>query len=116
MASSLWWPVFWTLLIVMIILGLAWWLKYMGLTPGSTFQGRFKLHLRCALGPREQLVVVQIEDRALLLGVTAHSIQVLDRFTMPLDKEQPAPAMSSSFSVLLDRLRQRAADPPKEPS
>ncbi|MES2206996.1 MAG: flagellar biosynthetic protein FliO [Pseudomonadota bacterium] len=121
-SASMWWPLLWTLLIIALILGLAWWFKHMGfLASGRLFEGRLKLHARCALGPREQLVVVQVDDRCLLLGVTAHTIQLLDRFDPPsaiASTGLPSELSSSSttFATLLHRfkypLKQPNATPP----
>jgi flagellar biosynthetic protein FliO len=111
-SASLWWPLLWTIVIIALILGLAWWFKYMGFAAsGRLFEGRLKLHARCALGPREQLVVVQVDDRCLLLGVTAHTIQLLDRFDTftPINTTTPsepqAPSSQTAFATLLHRFK-----------
>jgi flagellar protein FliO/FliZ len=109
-STSLWWPLFATLFIVMAILGLAWWMKHVGLTPVSQLQGRFKVLMRCAIGAREQLVIVSIDDHCLLLGVTAHSIQLLDRFETQADELSSPPPSSTTpptFYALLDRLKKK---------
>ena len=54
-----------------------------------------------ALGPREQVVVVRVQDRLLVLGYTPSSIQLLtelDEFAAPTGHP---PAMPSGFSSLL---------------
>jgi flagellar biosynthetic protein FliO len=107
-SSALWWPLLATLLIVVSILGLAWWMKHVGLTPLAQLQGRFKVLMRCAIGPREQLVIVSIDDHCLLLGVTAHSIQLLDRFEA-LEDEFPPSNPTRSFKDLVDRLKNKNA-------
>ncbi len=121
-SASLWWPLLWTILIIALILGLAWWFKYMGFSAsGRLFEGRLKLHARCALGPREQLVVVQVDDRCLLLGVTAHNIQLLDRFDTPSDTTPPEPHAAlpqAAFASLLHRLKyssKRPSSPQSDP-
>lgn len=54
------------------------------------------------LGPKERLVVVEVNKKQLLLGVTAHNISVLQELEEPLSPAQPLPVdLASGFSKLL---------------
>jgi len=71
---SLWLP-----LIVIVVLGvLAWWLvrSRMGLVQKD---GPLKLVQILPVGPRERLLVVEIEGRRLLIGATPQHLTLLDR-------------------------------------
>ncbi|MFD2168161.1 flagellar biosynthetic protein FliO [Thalassotalea euphylliae] len=43
------------------------------------------------LGPKERLVVVEVDDKQLLLGVTAHNISILQTLENPLKPAQAIP-------------------------
>ena len=64
-----------------------------------------------ALGPREQVVVVQVQDRFLVLGYTPSSIQLLtelDSFSAPTVRP---PVMPSGFLSLLHTALKREKQP-----
>ncbi len=53
-----------------------------------------------ALGPKERLMVVEVADQQLLIGMTSTSVQTLHVFDTPISIPEPA-AESSSFSARL---------------
>ncbi len=109
--SSVGWSLLCTILVVMLILALAAWLKQSGL---PSKHSRFKLQGRYALGPREQLVIMEVDNRCFLLGITAHTIQVLDKLDSPpltTQHQTTDPISQPSFRVLLDRIRSRSKAP-----
>lgn len=56
------------------------------------------------LGPKERLVVVEVNKKQLLLGVTAHNISILQALDKPLEPTQAIPVdIVSSFSKLLKK-------------
>lgn len=83
--------VFALLLVLGVIVGLGWLLKRM---PGSGFRpaAGLKLVASLALGPKERVVVVEVNGEQLLLGVTAGGIRTLHALAEPLPPT-PAPAL-----------------------
>lgn len=93
--------------VVAAIFALAWILKRAGLkgTPGGA--ALLKPVATLPLGTRERLVVVQVADRWLVLGVTAQSIQPLaDLEAKPLPE---APAAAAGFRDALAKALKRDA-------
>ena len=72
--------------IIILILLLAWIARRFGFM-GASMAGKKTLQIRASasLGPRERVVVVDIEDVRLVLGVTASQITHLH--TLPADQE-----------------------------
>lgn len=71
--------------IIVLILAAACVIKRMGFAPKSAGTRGLKVAASTSLGPRERVVIVEVEDARLVLGVTASQINVLH--TLP-----PAPA------------------------
>ncbi|MFT4249005.1 MAG: flagellar biosynthetic protein FliO [Pseudomonas sp.] len=80
--------VFALLLVLGLIVGLGWLLKRL---PGSGFRpaAGLKLVASLPLGPKERLVVVEVNGEQLLLGVSAGGISALHALPAPLP---PTPA------------------------
>jgi flagellar protein FliO/FliZ len=101
--------------VLALIIGLAWLLKRL---PGSSLRSNEQLRVvsSLALGQRERLLVVQVGQQQLLLGVTAQSITPLHTLADPLPA--PATALASSphlpaFAQLLrSHLRKDKTDAP----
>ncbi len=56
------------------------------------------------LGPKERLVVVEVNEKQLLLGVTAHNISILQQLETPLTPAQPLPTeLATGLSKLLKK-------------
>lgn len=83
--------VFALLLVAGLILGLGWLLKRL---PGSGFRpaAGLKLVASLALGPKERVVVIEVNGRQLLLGVSVGGISALHTLPEPLSPT-PAPAL-----------------------
>ncbi|MFT5755329.1 MAG: flagellar protein FliO/FliZ [Alteromonadaceae bacterium] len=61
-----------------------------------------KIVTSLSLGTKERIVVVQVADKQLLLGVTAQQITVLDHLEKPLDLGKNVPTdLGKSFTSLL---------------
>ena len=76
-------------LIIAILLGLSAWLK----RRGGGFHGqqsRLKMVGSTAVGQRERVVVVQVQDRWLVLGVGGGQVNRLDSLPAPTDEATPA--------------------------
>lgn len=68
--------------IIAFILIAAWLAKRFGLAGKTAGTRGLKVSASTPLGPRERVVIVEVEDARLVLGVTASSINVLH--TLPL--------------------------------
>src|SRR5699024_2122076 len=64
-------------LVVIIILGLALCVRRLGLSPQRS-QHSLRVLQRLRMGPRMQLMVIEHEDKQLLIALTPHHISLLD--------------------------------------
>ncbi|HIC2037176.1 flagellar biosynthetic protein FliO [Enterobacter soli] len=91
--------------IIAFILIIAWIAKRFGVA-GKTAAGRgLKVSASTTLGPRERVVIVDVEDARLVLGVTASNINVLHKLppapvTAEVNAETPADFQSVMKSLL----------------
>lgn len=77
---------------IALILIIAWFAKRLGLG-GKTASGRgLKVTASTTVGPRERVVIVDVEDARLVLGVTPTNINLLHKLP-------PAPAESEDVNV-----------------
>ncbi|MEO3991277.1 flagellar biosynthetic protein FliO [Pseudocitrobacter cyperus] len=92
--------------IIVLILAGAWLVKRLGISGANTrgIQG-LKVSASASLGPRERVVVVNVEDARLVLGVTANQVTLLH--TLPPASPEPAPTSSPDFSSLMKNVLQR---------
>lgn len=93
--------------IIAFILIAAWLAKRFGLA-GKTVAARgLKVSASTSLGPRERVVIVDVEDARLVLGITASNISVLHKLPpapVPVDESAEAPAdFQSVMKSLLKR-------------
>jgi flagellar protein FliO/FliZ len=93
------------LFVLGLLMLLAWLLKRTGLTRQQKRGGFYKVLATSSLGPREKIVLVEIGDTWLVLGMTANSINTLH--SMPagsLDLE-PSQNPAVTFAKLLERIK-----------
>lgn len=99
------------LFVIGLLFALVWLLKRMGLTNQQKRGGFYKVLATSALGPREKIVLVEIGDTWLVLGMTSNSINTLH--TMPagsIDIEQMQnPA--ANFAKMLERMKPAKSKP-----
>ncbi|MCP1690706.1 flagellar protein FliO/FliZ [Citrobacter farmeri] len=57
--------------IILLILAAAWVIKRLGFSPKGSHTRGLKVSASTSLGPRERVVIVDVEDARLVLGVTA---------------------------------------------
>ncbi|MDR0806637.1 MAG: flagellar biosynthetic protein FliO [Enterobacteriaceae bacterium] len=101
-------------LILLIFVVVIWFLRRVGVTTGR-LRGNslFRVKYSLSLGPRERLVVVEIDDQWLLLGVTAENITCLKTMEKKTSDETrnektAASSISDHFqTVLLNSITQR---------
>ncbi|AVY98538.1 MULTISPECIES: flagellar biosynthetic protein FliO [Lelliottia] len=91
--------------IIAFILIVAWLAKRFGLAGKTAHARGLKVSASTSLGPRERVVIVEVEDARLVLGVTASQITVLHKLppapeTVPENAESPADFQSVMKSLL----------------
>ena len=89
------------ILVVAVIFVLAWVMRRMG---GTTFRSNSFLKIigGVSMGARERIVLVQVGDEQLLLGVAPGRIQTLHKLERPLESNDARELSGVSFS---DRLK-----------
>ncbi len=94
-------------LILLLMVVLAWAARRSGLARRlNDAQGNMTLVATQSLGPRERLVLVDVGDQRLVLGVTASQITCLA--TQPRPENAPqASAPAATFPLMLEKLRQK---------
>ncbi len=95
-------------LVVGLIIGLGWIVRRM---PGTALRPMEGLRVVTSLpiGQRERAVVVEVDGTQLLLGVTAHSINVLHKLDKPLGAAAAGKTPTlPSFADLLTRIKKAA--------
>ncbi|MEQ4922410.1 flagellar biosynthetic protein FliO [Proteus hauseri] len=97
--------------IIVLIIVAMWLFRRFGLTRG-TFKGtqaQLNVKASCSLGAKERVVVVEIEQEWLVLGVTASQINLLHKLPIPDNASQEATASPASplFTQLLQKTLKR---------
>ncbi|PHI36959.1 flagellar biosynthetic protein FliO [Pseudoalteromonas sp. GCY] len=77
------------MLVILLILGLAFVLKR--LNPNIVNQKDFKVIRSISLGTKERLLVIELDDKQHLLGVTPNNINYLYQLETPLDDVSRTP-------------------------
>lgn len=92
--------------IIVLILLVAWVAKrfgFAGVSSGS--KKKLQIHASVNLGPRERVVVVDVEDARLVLGVTASQITHLHTLPPTPESEQPlAQERHTDFQKIMKKL------------
>lgn len=92
--------------IIVLILAVAWVIKRLGFAPKSAGTRGLKVAASTSLGPRERVVIVEVEDARLVLGVTASQINVLHLPPAPADAEEKT-ASPADFQAMMKSLLKR---------
>jgi flagellar protein FliO/FliZ len=98
--------VFGLVVVVGMILALAWMLRRMNRIQGSV-QGRMRILAGLPLGSRERVVLVQVGDEQILLGVAPGRVSRLHVLEHPLETKSAAPESGESFRAKLAAAMQR---------
>ncbi len=95
--------------VLMLILAIAWVVRKLGLTPPIKQNKLVKVVSSCQVGQRERVVVVEIEDTWLVLGVTAQQITPLHSLPAKEMDDSPVGEMSIpvDFRQLLNKVIKR---------
>lgn len=96
--------------ILLFILLLAWLARKLGVTPQARNNQMMKVVSSCPVGQREKVVIVEVDDTWLVLGVTAQ--QVTQLHTLPAKAIDAAPASAQAkpadFRKLLSKVMNRS--------
>jgi flagellar protein FliO/FliZ len=95
------------LFLLILIIGVVWMLKRAGISGSQRRGGFYKVLATSALGPREKIVLIEVGNTWLVLGMTSHSINTLHSMpagSMTLD-EPHNPA--ASFAKMLERIKSK---------
>ncbi|TGD56503.1 flagellar biosynthesis protein FliO [Salmonella enterica subsp. enterica serovar Poona] len=94
--------------IIALILAAAWVIKRMGFAPkGNSVRG-LKVSASASLGPRERVVIVEVETARLVLGVTASQINLLHTLPPAVNDTEAPVAPPAACQRLRQRLLTRA--------
>ncbi len=90
--------------IIALILAAAWVIKRMGFAPkGNSVRG-LKVSASASLGPRERVVIVEVENARLVLGVTASQINLLHTLPPAANDTEATVAPPAAFQNLMETL------------
>lgn len=90
--------------VLLLILVIAWLARRFGLAP-KTRGSLLNVRASCSLGARERVVVVEVDNRCLVLGVTSQTITRLHAFTPEARPDEPEEkALPPDFSQALRRV------------
>ncbi|MDZ7804171.1 flagellar biosynthetic protein FliO [Thiohalophilus sp.] len=90
------------LFIIALIFGMGWFIRRLG-TFNSVASGNLKLLGGLSLGQREKIVLVQVGEIQLLVGVAPGQVRTLHVLDKPVSDASPQP-MSSGFAEKLNQL------------
>jgi flagellar protein FliO/FliZ len=96
------------LLVVFIIFGLAWLMKRLNLSQHSQ-NGLLRIIAGLPLGTRDRIVLLQVGEEQILLGLSPGRIQKLHTLSNPLIHQQEQ-IVSSAFSQKIDRIMGKKVD------
>lgn len=90
------------LLVIAIIVFLAWLLKRMRVAGISNNDSGLKVITQLAVGQRERVVLLQVGEEQMLVGITQHNISLLSKLDKPLNMdESPSRDFASQLSKLM---------------
>jgi len=94
--------------IIVLILAAAWIVKRVmpGALKGRTVNG-LSVSASASLGNRERVVIVNVEDARLVLGVTAQQVTLLHTLPPAPVDAQPSPAAAPEFASLMKTMLKR---------
>lgn len=98
-------------ILLLIVIG-GWLLKTLRLTPAGRSGNRLAIRASCSVGPREKVLIMQVDDTWLVLGVTPQHITTLHSLPAPAQTEHDAcgPAPEDFRQRLLRLSRQRSGN------
>lgn len=99
--------------IILLIVACAWLAKRLGFTPKRGVRGQnLVVSSSVQVGQRERVVIVDVEDVRLVLGVTGQQITHLHTLPAKPQQENPEPpAATADFRQVLQNLLKRSGKP-----
>jgi flagellar protein FliO/FliZ len=94
--------------IILLILVAAWVIKRLGFAPKGGSTRGLKVSASTSLGPRERVVIVDVEDARLVLGVTASTINVLHTLPPAPVVPEETPSAPADFQAMMKSLLKRS--------
>ena len=94
--------------IILLILVAAWVIKRLGFAPKGGSTRGLKVSASTSLGPRERVVIVDVEDARLVLGVTASTINVLHTLPPAPVVPEETPSAPADFQAMMKSLLNRS--------
>ncbi len=94
-------------LVVLFILGAAWLMRKLGFTQHVKNSRLLHVHGACQVGQRERVLIVEVANTWLVLGVTAHQItllHVLAKSPEDADGKVTEVVKSTNFGQLLQKI------------
>jgi flagellar protein FliO/FliZ len=93
------------LFVLGLLMLLAWLLKRAGLGTNAKRGGFYKVLATSSLGPRERIVLVEVGDTWLVLGITSQSINTLHSMPAGSIHLESAVSPAATFAKLLERVK-----------
>lgn len=93
------------LFVIGLLLALVWLLKKLGIGNATRRGGFYKVLATSALGPREKIVLVEVGDTWLVLGMTSHSINTLHSMPAGSIELEELQNPTVNFAKMLDRMK-----------
>ncbi len=93
--------------VVVLILCGAWLVRKFGFVPGTRSSQLLNVRASCQVGQRERVVIVEVADTWLVLGVTSHQVSALHVLPSPLVDATAPPAArvkQADFRHLLQKI------------
>lgn len=94
--------------IIVLILAAAWLAKRFSMGGKSTRHLSLKVSASASLGPRERVVIVNVEDARLVLGVTSTQITLLHRLPPAPSESGETKDVVSDFPSLMKSILKRS--------
>ena len=93
------------LFVIGLLLALVWLLKKLGFGNQQRKGGFYKVLATSALGPREKIVLVEVGDTWLILGMTSQSINTLHSMPAGSIELEEFQNPAANFAKMLDRMK-----------
>ncbi|NPC99664.1 flagellar biosynthetic protein FliO [Brenneria sp. hezel4-2-4] len=98
--------------ILLFILLIAWLMRKLGFAPQTKSNKLLKVVSACQVGQRERVVIVEVDDSWLVLGVTTQNVTLLHTLpARPQDSVESAQAKPMEFARLLQKVLKRPEKP-----
>ncbi|WP_166266916.1 flagellar biosynthetic protein FliO [Providencia sp. M-27] len=95
--------------IILLILAGAWLVKKLGFAPKKMGKEQIvKIKSRCSLGNKERVVVVEVNNECLVLGVTSQNISLLHQYPSEPENTMVLPVEPLTFQSLLKKKQEAA--------